>query len=70
MKPDDRKPHTPAWQRLLAHESAGGVLLALAAALALVVSNSPWREPYEALVQAPVALRLGSWLTLVKPAAA
>ncbi len=44
------------------------MLLALAAALALLISNSPWRGAYEALVQAPVELRLGTWLTLAKPA--
>ena len=68
MKPDELALARPALLRLLAHESAGGVLLALAAALALVVSNSPWRAGYEALVQAPVEIRLGSWLTLAKPA--
>ena len=54
--------------RLLTHESTGVILLALAAVAALVVSNSPWRAAYQALVQAPVELRLGAWLTLAKPA--
>ena len=54
--------------RLLTHESTGGILLALAAVAALVVSNSPWRAAYQAVVQAPVELRLGAWLTLAKPA--
>ena len=54
--------------RLLTHESTGGILLALAAVAALVVNNSPWRAAYQAVVQAPVELRLGAWLTLAKPA--
>ena len=68
MKPDASTRQGPAWLRLFKHESAGGVLLALAAAAALGVSNSPWRAGYEALVQAPVELRLGTWLSLAKPA--
>ena len=53
---------------MFGHESAGGILLALAAVAALVVSNSPWRAAYEALLQAPVEVKLGAWLTLAKPA--
>ena len=67
-RPDTSGRRAPALLRLLAHESAGGVLLALAAAMALGISNSPWRGLYEAVVQAPVELRLGAWLTLAKPA--
>ena len=68
MKPDASTRQSPAWLRFFKHESAGGMLLALAAAAALAVSNSPWRAGYEALVQAPVEIRLGTWLTLAKPA--
>ena len=68
MKPDESTRTTPAFLRFFAHQSAGGILLALAAAAALGISNSPWRDTYEAVVQAPVEVRLGSWLTLVKPA--
>jgi Na+:H+ antiporter, NhaA family len=38
-----------ALRRFLAAESAGGIVLAIAAALALVVSNSPWHSAYEEL---------------------
>lgn len=58
----------PAFWRFFAHESAGGVVLALAAALALLISNSAWAPAYEALVQVPVQLSLGQWLVLKKPA--
>lgn len=45
-----------------------GLALALAAGLALVVSNSGWGDPYRALLEWPLALRLGSdWLVLSKP---
>ena len=43
-------------------------MLALAAALALVISNSAWQAGYQALVQAPVQVSLGGWLVLQKPA--
>ena len=49
-------------------QSIGGVLLALAAALALVVSNSPWQAGYERFLQTPGELRFGAdGLVLAKP---
>jgi Na+:H+ antiporter, NhaA family len=49
-------------------QSVGGVVLAVAALMALVVSNSPWREGYERFLQIPGELRLGAnWLVLSKP---
>jgi len=69
LKTDTAAPvATPGFLRFFAHESAGGIVLALAAALALVISNSAWQPAYEALVQAPVQLSLGQWLVLKKPA--
>ncbi len=69
MKTDTAAPAaSPAFLRFFAHESAGGIVLALAAALALVISNSAWQPAYEALVQMPVQLSLGQWLVLKKPA--
>jgi len=56
-----------AFARFLASESAGGIVLALAAVLALAVSNSPWREAYAAFQSAPGTLDLGGWLVLRKP---
>lgn len=54
--------------RFIASPSAGGVLLALAAVLALWISNSPWREVYQQFLQIRGELRLGgSWLVLSKP---
>ena len=51
---------------LLHHEAAGGVLLMLAAALALVLDNSPLAPLYDALLTIPVVVQVGA-LTLAKP---
>ena len=49
-------------------QTMGGVLLALSAALALVLSNSAWSGTYLALLQVPVEFRLGGdALVLAKP---
>ncbi len=56
-------------RRLMASESAPGLVLAAAAVLALWVSNSPWGGHYEALRQATGEVRIGGdWLVLSKPA--
>jgi NhaA family Na+:H+ antiporter len=55
-------------RRFIASESAGGIVLALAAALALVVSNSPLADLYRRFVELPGEVRLGGdWLVLAKP---
>jgi len=64
---------TQAFRRFFAGESAGGVALALAAALALVLSNSPWGEAYARWLATPGELRIGAslaggGLVLAKPA--
>ena len=49
-------------------QSFGGVLLALTALLALVISNSPWRDAYQYFLQLPGVVRVGDgWLELSKP---
>ena len=52
---------------LLRSASFGGVLLALMAVLAIVLSNSPWSGDYAALQQFSGQLRLGTWLNIDKP---
>lgn len=48
-------------------QSLSGVVLALAALLALIVSNSPWRGFYESFLHWPGELRIGNdWLVLSK----
>jgi Na+:H+ antiporter, NhaA family len=55
-------------RRFIESESAGGVVLAVTALLALAVSNSPWSGVYEAFVHIPGELRIGGdWLVLSKP---
>lgn len=48
-------------------QSFGGVVLAVAALLALIISNSPWSTFYERFAQWPGELRIGGdWLVLSK----
>ena len=64
----DRSTHSPsAFMRFFAHESAGGVVLGIAALAALIVSNSPLAGWYAAFLQTPGELVLGKILVLEKP---
>jgi NhaA family Na+:H+ antiporter len=47
--------------RFLHIEAASGVVLLVAAALALLAANSGWAESYRALWHAPIGIRLGSF---------
>lgn len=47
-------------ERFLRIEAASGILLLIAAAIALVWANSPWRASYSALWQTPFGLRFGN----------
>ncbi len=51
-------------QRLLDHEAAGGVVMLVAAALALVWANSPWSASYFDLWATPLRVELGGVLAL------
>ena len=42
-------------------ETAGGALLALAAAAGLVAANTPWSDAYFAALATPIAVQLGGW---------
>ncbi len=42
-------------------EAAGGIVLALAAVLAMVVANSPLQDWYNAFIHAPVEVRIGNF---------
>jgi len=53
-------------QAFFEHEAAGGVVLMAAAALALLLSNSPLSWVYDALLGTPVAIKIGA-LALDKP---
>lgn len=55
-------------RRFIASESAGGVVLALAAVVALIVSNSSLAPLYRQFVELPGEVRIGGdWLVLSKP---
>lgn len=59
---------TPGLSRFLHNESSGGIVLAVAALAALVVSNSPWGEAYRRWLALPGEVRIGGdWLVLAKP---
>ena len=62
-----RAPTATAFMRFFAHESAGGIVLGLAALAALIVSNSPLAAWYEAFLQTPGELVIGNTLVLEKP---
>lgn len=53
-------------RKLLKHEAAGGVLLALATVLAMVVANSPAHHLYQALLETPLIVQVGT-LGIAKP---
>jgi Na+:H+ antiporter, NhaA family len=55
-----------ALQRLFRHEAAGGVVLMLASALALVLANSPLAGLYDVLLGVTGALRIGDF-SIEKP---
>ncbi|WP_156840156.1 Na+/H+ antiporter NhaA [Novosphingobium aquimarinum] len=51
----------------IASESAGGIILIIAAAIALVIANSPALSFYEAWLGTPVYFRAGDLVTIDKP---
>jgi len=53
-------------ERFLKQESAGGIILVVAALLAMVLANSPLAKYYNLLLDTPVAITVGA-LTIAKP---
>lgn len=61
-------PHpTDRLREFIASESAGGIVLMIAAALALVIANSPLDAAYQDLLATPVVFGAGSLVTINKP---
>jgi NhaA family Na+:H+ antiporter len=56
-----------AFTAFFAHEAAGGIVLAIAALVALIVSNSPWSALYEAFTRIPGAVNIGGLIVIDKP---
>jgi Na+:H+ antiporter, NhaA family len=48
-------------ERFLRIEAASGILLLLAAAVALVLANSPWGEAYRLFLETPLGVRFGAF---------
>lgn len=53
-------------QQLLKHESTSGILLVIAAVMAMITVNSPAQALYDALLNTPVEVRIGA-LQIAKP---
>jgi NhaA family Na+:H+ antiporter len=51
-------------QRVLAHEASGGVVMLIAAVVAIVWANSPWSASYTELWQTPLRVELGDLIHL------
>ncbi|HKY67128.1 MAG TPA: Na+/H+ antiporter NhaA [Acidimicrobiales bacterium] len=51
-------------QRVLDHEAAGGVVMLIAAVVAIVWANSPWSDSYAEVWQTPLRVELGGLLHL------
>ncbi|MEO8312520.1 MAG: Na+/H+ antiporter NhaA [Caldimonas sp.] len=59
---------TSKLKNFIASESAGGIALAMAALVAIVVANSPLGDGYRALIGLPGELRVADpWLVMAKP---
>lgn len=49
------------FKRFLELEAAGGIVLAVAALLAMIIANSPLDEMYHAFIHAPVVVQIGTF---------
>jgi len=59
---------TPGLMKFFASESSGGIVLAIAALFALILSNSAWAPLYQAFTQTPGEVRIaGDAFVLAKP---
>ena len=56
-----------AFRSFFAHEAAGGIVLAIAAVAALLVSNSPWQSAYQAFNSIRGVVDIGGLVVLEKP---
>jgi NhaA family Na+:H+ antiporter len=65
-KEQSRLPIADAVRDFMKLESAGGILLLVAAVLAMVIANSPLQGFYAALLDTPVAVQIGK-LIIAKP---
>ena len=63
---DARRGPVARFQEFLHLESSGGLVLMAVSALAMIIANSPFAEPYNGLLDLPFEIRLGD-ASLAKP---
>jgi len=61
-----RKGLTGALQRVMASDSAPGMLLVATAALAMLIANSPWASVYASFLDVPIVVSIGDF-EIAKP---
>ena len=61
VRPSERSPVASAIRDFMKLESAGGILLLIAAVAAMVVANSPLLAHYDAFLDTTVAVQVGTW---------
>lgn len=64
---DGGSPSRNAFSAFFAHEAAGGMVLAVAAVAALLISNSPWHDVYQAFTDIPGTVDVGGAIVIAKP---
>jgi NhaA family Na+:H+ antiporter len=57
----DRRTLPPVVRRFIETEAAGGLVLVIAAVVALAWANSPWRDTYTTIWESRVVLRVGAF---------
>jgi len=61
-----KTPHISIIKRFLENESSGGILLMIAAVLAMIIANSPLSTYYSIFIDTPVHIQIGA-LKIAKP---
>ena len=56
-----------AFRDFLHLESSGGIVLAIAAVLAIIAANSPWQDIYQGFLTIPGAVEIGTLVEIRKP---
>jgi len=56
-----------AFRDFLHLESSGGIVLAIAALLAIIAANSPWQDIYNSFLTIPGAIEIGTTVEIRKP---
>lgn len=65
--PRHRRKMAKAFSHFFGHQAAGGIVLALAALAALIISNSPWQTFYFEFNHTPGTVDIGGFVVIAKP---